>query len=425
MKTTHGLLEGQGRVDNMHLVWGLFDVMLKHVQALEGGHGYHRQGAESVTRKFQASAPSWCQTTPQSWGNWGDLQFSCQRRDDRSQTQCHYCKMVILHFHVCRLQDTWASDSAGKQLTCFSWLWEGLPGSARTARIHSPSYNLRFLTTQVRQAASTAWNFGTQGTQKKDLVILTTSWQTVSVILQPGDTAEIVESLEDSQMTLASLAANRYAAPFREEVTSWLNKLASVSEQVCNHSLSFFPGRLQTFLLLRSAYCQSLNFWERDSLCCKSCVVEQNLATTPMWPQCCIFAGRIHLSYWHSACSRLRAGCKFKACGCTWRQSSQVATLSSSCQLRQNGLPILIRHLWRQDRQVLNQIRICQDFVLWKYKKPFQHHKAIFPCEIAMWRASPLPPTLSETTKTTSSLLNLQYSPLFIHSHIFSFARTH
>ena len=50
--------------------------------------------------------------------------------------------------------------------------------------------------------------------------------------LQPADTAEIVESLEDSQMTLASLAANRYAAPFREEVTSWLSKLASVSEQV-------------------------------------------------------------------------------------------------------------------------------------------------------------------------------------------------
>ena len=51
--------------------------------------------------------------------------------------------------------------------------------------------------------------------------------------LQPSDTAEIVESLEDSQMTLASLAANRYASPFREEVSSWLSKLASVSEQVC------------------------------------------------------------------------------------------------------------------------------------------------------------------------------------------------
>ena len=50
--------------------------------------------------------------------------------------------------------------------------------------------------------------------------------------MQPAETAEIVEALEDSQMTLASLAANRYAAPFREEVTSWLSKLAAVSEQV-------------------------------------------------------------------------------------------------------------------------------------------------------------------------------------------------
>lgn len=50
--------------------------------------------------------------------------------------------------------------------------------------------------------------------------------------MQSSDTAEIVESLEDSQMTLASLAASRYAAPFREEVTAWLSKLSSVSEQV-------------------------------------------------------------------------------------------------------------------------------------------------------------------------------------------------
>jgi hypothetical protein len=50
--------------------------------------------------------------------------------------------------------------------------------------------------------------------------------------MQPSVTAEVVEALEDSQMTLASLAANRYAAPFREDLTSWLSKLASVSEQV-------------------------------------------------------------------------------------------------------------------------------------------------------------------------------------------------
>ncbi len=52
------------------------------------------------------------------------------------------------------------------------------------------------------------------------------------MLLQSSDTAEIMEALEDSQMTLATLAASRYATPFREEVSAWLSKLASVSEQV-------------------------------------------------------------------------------------------------------------------------------------------------------------------------------------------------
>jgi hypothetical protein len=35
---------------------------------------------------------------------------------------------------------------------------------------------------------------------------------------QAADTAELIEKLEDSQMTLGSMATNRYSAPFREEV---------------------------------------------------------------------------------------------------------------------------------------------------------------------------------------------------------------
>lgn len=52
------------------------------------------------------------------------------------------------------------------------------------------------------------------------------------VVLKPSDTAEIIEKLEDSQMTLASMATNRYSAPFREEVTNWVNKLSTVSEVI-------------------------------------------------------------------------------------------------------------------------------------------------------------------------------------------------
>jgi len=64
---------------------------------------------------------------------------------------------------------------------------------------------------------------------------------------QPADTTEIVEQLEDSQMTLASLSANRYATPFREDLTSWLSKLASVSEQVRTPYL--LPALLRPFEL--------------------------------------------------------------------------------------------------------------------------------------------------------------------------------
>eukprot|EP00955_Chlamydomonas_euryale_P103513 365498-Chlamydomonas_euryale.AAC.1 len=50
------------------------------------------------------------------------------------------------------------------------------------------------------------------------------------VILKGADTAELIEKLEDSQMTLGSMATNRYSAPFREEVQGWIIKLSTVSE---------------------------------------------------------------------------------------------------------------------------------------------------------------------------------------------------
>ncbi len=50
--------------------------------------------------------------------------------------------------------------------------------------------------------------------------------------MQSADTAELVERLEDSQMTLGSMASNRYSTPFRDEVNAWIVKLATVSEMV-------------------------------------------------------------------------------------------------------------------------------------------------------------------------------------------------
>ena len=50
------------------------------------------------------------------------------------------------------------------------------------------------------------------------------------VLLRAADTAEIIEKLEDTQMVLGSMATNRYSAPFKEEVDSWIIKLSVVSE---------------------------------------------------------------------------------------------------------------------------------------------------------------------------------------------------
>lgn len=41
-----------------------------------------------------------------------------------------------------------------------------------------------------------------------------------------------MERLEDSLLQLGSMATNRYAAPFRPEVTGWVARLSTVSEVI-------------------------------------------------------------------------------------------------------------------------------------------------------------------------------------------------
>jgi dynein heavy chain len=53
-----------------------------------------------------------------------------------------------------------------------------------------------------------------------------------AVALESGPTVDLVERLEDSQMTLASIATNRYSAFCKEEVASWILKLSVVSEVI-------------------------------------------------------------------------------------------------------------------------------------------------------------------------------------------------
>jgi len=50
------------------------------------------------------------------------------------------------------------------------------------------------------------------------------------IILKGQETSELMEHLEDTQMTVGSLMGSRYVGPFREYVQSWMKKLTSVTE---------------------------------------------------------------------------------------------------------------------------------------------------------------------------------------------------
>ncbi|KAI9141404.1 dynein heavy chain and region D6 of dynein motor-domain-containing protein [Paraphysoderma sedebokerense] len=53
-----------------------------------------------------------------------------------------------------------------------------------------------------------------------------------NLILKPSSTSEIISAMEDSLMTLASLMSNRYNAPFKAEIQTWVYNLSTASEVV-------------------------------------------------------------------------------------------------------------------------------------------------------------------------------------------------
>ncbi|KAJ3091620.1 Dynein heavy chain 5, axonemal [Quaeritorhiza haematococci] len=55
-----------------------------------------------------------------------------------------------------------------------------------------------------------------------------------NLILKPSTTSEIISQMEDSLMTLASLLSNRYNAPFKAEIQTWVHHLSTASEVIEN-----------------------------------------------------------------------------------------------------------------------------------------------------------------------------------------------
>ena len=50
------------------------------------------------------------------------------------------------------------------------------------------------------------------------------------IALKGGETAELMERLEEAQMNLGAMMASRYIGPFKDEVSAWVTKLSTVSE---------------------------------------------------------------------------------------------------------------------------------------------------------------------------------------------------
>ncbi|KAJ3055739.1 Dynein heavy chain 5, axonemal [Rhizophlyctis rosea] len=55
-----------------------------------------------------------------------------------------------------------------------------------------------------------------------------------NLILKPSGTSEIISQMEDSLMTLASLMSNRYNAPFKPTIQTWVHNLSTASEVIEN-----------------------------------------------------------------------------------------------------------------------------------------------------------------------------------------------
>lgn len=154
------------------------------------------------------------------------------------QNQASYCKLFVaiycsmLHLHAIHgfgnftapVQIEELSNSALKESVINAKLSD-LEETWMSARLTFAPYKSRGnIVLKVWNCVTMRilWHF--------DLGVGTRLYPLSAICLQPSDTAELVERLEDSQLSLGSIASSRYSLPFRPRVALWTSRLAAIGE---------------------------------------------------------------------------------------------------------------------------------------------------------------------------------------------------
>ncbi|KAI8924469.1 dynein heavy chain and region D6 of dynein motor-domain-containing protein, partial [Entophlyctis helioformis] len=109
-----------------------------------------------------------------------------------------------------------------------------------------------------------------------------------NLILKPSATSEIISQMEDSLMTLASLMSNRYNAPFKPTIQTWVHNLSTASEVIENWlavqnlwiylEAVFMPKEAKRFSNIDKSWCKIMGLANEHPNVIQCCVLDETIA---------------------------------------------------------------------------------------------------------------------------------------------------